>query len=177
MTITEALAEIKTVNKRIASKREFIGLYLTRSEQMKDPLDKDGGSYSSVAQAFQAIDDLEIRLVSLRRAIAKANDGTEVTIEGVTKSVADWLVWRREIAGAKDHFLFSVASRINQARSVANRPVTTWNKPTGETEKTPDIVVNLDEKRLAADREQMQNILGQLDGQLSLINATKQIDI
>jgi hypothetical protein len=178
MTITEALAEIKTLVKRIDSKRNFIQEYEVRAESMKDPLEKDGGSFSSVASAFQAIDDLEIRLVSLRRAIAVANDETKITVEGVDKSISEWLIWRREVAPKKEQFLHGLAYKLASVRDQLRRqPSTSWNKPMLEQEKLVDIVVNLDEKKLSDDREQLKNILGQLDGQLSVKNATVQIKI
>lgn len=178
MTITEALAEIKTIQKRIKSKREFIDQYMLRSDQMKDPLDKDGGSRSSVASAFQAIDDLEIRLVTLRQSISKANDETIVTIEGVERSIAEWLVWRREVAPNRDQFYYQLALKIASVRDQLRRqPTSNWNKPVPEEQKAPDVVVNIDEKSLAEERELIKNILGQLDGQLSLKNATIQIEI
>jgi hypothetical protein len=177
MTITEALAEIKTISKRIQSKREFIGQYEFRVDSLKDPLEKDGGSASSIASAFQAVDDLEIRLVSLRQSIAKANDETTISIEGVEKSISEWLIWRREIAPNKALFLHRLAMALTSARDQVRRQPVSWNKPNLEQEKTVDIVVSIDEKKLASDRELLQNILGQLDGQLSLKNATVLLDI
>ena len=44
LTITEALAEIKTLEKRIQKKQEFVGSFLYRQEQFKDPLAAQGGS-------------------------------------------------------------------------------------------------------------------------------------
>lgn len=177
MTITEALAEIKTINKRIISKREFIEQYQLRADSLKDPLEKDGGSLSSVASAFQAIDDLEIRLVSLRQSIQKANDETMISIEGVEKSISAWLIWRREVAPNKSQFLHKLAYKLATVRDGLRRQPVSWNKPAQEQEKPLDIVVNMDEKKLSVESELMKNILGQLDGQLSLKNATVQLDI
>ncbi len=44
LTITEALAEIPTIEKRIEKKREFILNYLYRQSSVRDPHEKDGGS-------------------------------------------------------------------------------------------------------------------------------------
>lgn len=175
MTITEALAEIKTVEKRIASKREFVKNYLARSEGLKDPLEKDGGSAKGIAEARQAIGDLESRVVELRRLIQSANEKTTITVEGETRSIADWLIWRREVAPGTQRFLNSLSTTINSMRSQAqsrgfnmvgiNAVNTTDLKPT-------DVLVMIDEKKLADDVEKLQTILGSLDGQLSLKNAT-----
>ena len=44
ITITEALAEIPTIEKRITKKQEFITNYLFRVSSTRDPHEKDGGS-------------------------------------------------------------------------------------------------------------------------------------
>lgn len=164
MTITEALAEIKTILKRIQSKKEFIGQYLIRLENVKDPLEKDGGSFKNIEQELQAISDLEDRIVELRRNIQSANEANTITLEGVTKSISDWLTWRREVASAHESFLLKVRRTLDDTRVAQRRNF--------GLEKPQEIVVNVDEKKLSADIEKVQNILGQLDGQLSLKNAT-----
>jgi len=47
----------------------------------------------------------------------------------------------------------------------------------GEAKERSDIIVNVSEKKLAEEAETMENILGVLDGQLSLKNATVLLDI
>ena len=44
MTCTELLAELKTIEKRIQTKRQFINEFAMRSGAFKDPLEKQGGS-------------------------------------------------------------------------------------------------------------------------------------
>ena len=44
ITITEALAEIKTISKRLEKKRESIFNFVGRQDGIRDPLEKDGGS-------------------------------------------------------------------------------------------------------------------------------------
>lgn len=174
MTITEALAEIKTISKRITSKREFIRQYMVRAENVKDPLEKDGGSVQAIAKEMQAIRDLEIRLVSLRRAIQKANVDTTLSIEGMEQSIADWIVWRREVSPIREKFLYDLRSTLTSVRDNLRRQGFT---PNATTDKPSDIVVSINEIDLAAESEKMSNILGQLDGQLSLKNATVMLDI
>jgi len=177
VTITEALAEIKTILKRIQSKREFIESYQLRLDSLKDPLEKDGGSAKAVLEAEQAVSDLEARIVALRVGIQKANEDTTISIEGVEKPIADWLIWRREIAPGRERFLNSLTGRLAQARASVQGKSYTWGNDKSATEKAADIVVNIDEAKLSKDKEQMKNILGQLDGQLSLKNATVLLNI
>lgn len=101
MTITEALAEIKTIFKRIETKKNSIGQYMYRLENQKDPLEKDGGSAEFIQRELQAISDLEERVVALRRAIAEANCNTTIEVDGVKRTIEDWLIWRREIASGR----------------------------------------------------------------------------
>ena len=86
-TITEALAEIKTIGKRLEKKRESVKAYLARDSRVKDPLEKEGGSTEYVRKERQAISDLEKRVVTIRTAIAKSNLGTAVTIQGMSMTV------------------------------------------------------------------------------------------
>lgn len=171
MTITEALAEIKTILKRIQSKREFVETYQLRLDSLKDPLEKDGGSAKAVTEAAQAISDLEGRIVALRVAIAKANATNRIEIEGVERAIEDWLIWRREIAPGQERFLQTLTGRLAAARQQVSGQKYQWGKETPQ-DKPADIVVNIDETKLNADKEKIKNILGQLDGQLSLKNAT-----
>jgi hypothetical protein len=179
ITITEALAEIKTINKRIEKKREFVLSYLYRQEGLKDPLEKDGGSVEAIRREQQAISDLETRIVALRRGIQHANDKTEVTIKDNVMSIADWLTWRRDVAPVVQAFMHQMRQRLAMVRETAKRggsqvigamaSVSTDAKPT-------DYVINIDESELMRKTEELEELLGVLDGQLSLKNATIMID-
>lgn len=175
LTITEALAEIPTLQKRIEKKREFILAYLYRQANTRDPHEKDGGSAALVMGAFQSITDLEVRLTKIRAAIAIANQTNVITINGTTMSIADWLTFKREIAPNEQQFLANLSNRITQLRSAAAR------NNVKVTDQDPgfsaDFVVNISEKRLAEEIEKLETTLGLLDGQLSLKNATITIDI
>lgn len=179
MTITEALAELKTLEKRIVTKREFVRTYLTRYDGLKDPLEKDGGSVANIQQTLQGIADLEKRIVDIRYNINRVNQIEEITLEGETKSIADWLIWRRDVAPNRQRFLNTLSTHLNDARRQAQSKgfnVIGANITQGDAKPT-DIVVNLDEKWISQEIEKLQNILGQLDGQLSLKNATVMVGI
>lgn len=177
MTITEALAEIKTVQKRVQSKREFIKQYLTRYEGIKDPLEKDGGSAKVLGQELQAVRDLEQRVVDLRRGIQAANEKTRLVIEGQEQSIADWIVWRREVSNGAERFLRDLNAQLVQAR---NKTHANGFRVLGVTEKSDqpmDVIVSLDENQLRAEAEKLSKILGDLDGKLSLLNATVMVAV
>jgi len=176
MTITEALAELKTIEKRIASKQQFVREYAFRIETLKDPFEKDGGSEKKILEEMQAISDLETRAVALRRAIQSANEQTVVSLGGSDMTIADWLVWRREVAPSRERFLFEIRQRLLASRDAVRKQNVNWGSNT-PSEKPIDIVVNVDESQLSKDLENIKDILGQLDGQLSLKNATVMVEI
>jgi len=172
MTITEALAEIKTIGKRIEKKRQNIQQYLARQDVIRDPLEKDGGSRAVIVRERQAIGDLQERIVGLRKAIAHANATTPVEIDGLSRSIAEWLTWRREVAPTEKSFLQGVQNGLASMRKEAGQKQLTV-KPVPERGGEPtDILVNIDESQLSKDIEHIETVLGTLDGRLSLLNAT-----
>lgn len=175
LTITEALAEIPTIEKRIEKKHEFIINYLYRQSSVRDPHEKDGGSAVLISREKQAIQDLQLRLIRIRSLIQKANSENTITIGEQTKSIVDWLTWRREVAPKHQRFLQDQISKINQMRqNAARQGVNVTDKDAGFSS---DFVVNVNERELADHIEELENTLGVLDGQLSLKNATILIDL
>lgn len=175
LTITEALAEIPTIEKRIEKKHEFILNYLYRQSSVRDPHEKDGGSAVLITREKQAIQDLQLRLIKIRSLIQKANSENMITIGEQTKSIVDWLTWRREVAPKHQRFLQDQISKINQMRqNAARQGVNVTDKDAGFSS---DFVVNVNERELADQIEELENTLGVLDGQLSLKNATIFIDL
>lgn len=184
MTITEALAEIKTIGKRLETKRTFVLTYLCQHESLRDPLEKDGGSREALKRERQAIDDLERRIVDIRAAIARSNEGTSITIGGKTRTVTEWLAWRKDISEGSRQFLNLLRQRIAQARAQFQPPADfrqriaamQQNVTTAE-QKPSNVNVFVDEQELSKESEAFEDTLGQLDGQLSLKNATTHIEL
>lgn len=175
MTITEALAEIKLITKKVDQKRNQIRTFLYRQEMLKDPLAKDGGSEAYIGRESQAISDLEGRLVALRIAIAYTNSMTPVTVNGVTHTIAEWLVWRREVAPKKLQFFITLRSALDQVRREAQSRGARIVDGTSATTAATDYIINVDEAQLGRETEKLNDILAMLDGQLSMLNATTQI--
>ena len=170
ITITEALAEIPTIEKRMEKKRDFIQNYLYRQSSVRDPHEKEGGSVKLITQEKQAIADLETRMIKIRASIQQANSENTITIGKQTRTIVDWLTWRREVAPNEQRFLNEVMLKINELHKQANRQgVTVTDKDAGFSS---NYVVNINERDLAEEIENLENILGTLDGQLSLKNAT-----
>lgn len=175
-TITEALSDIKVIDSQISKKLKLVADNLARFEQIVDPFAKTpGGSKAVIAAELQSIQDLGERKVALRRAIQTANGATEVTVGGTTRTIQDWLVWRREVAPKRKELLNSLWGAIQSARQQAQKQGKVIVTATSETPAPTNIVVNIDELALAKQIEDIEVTLGQLDGQLSVRNATTQV--
>lgn len=171
LTITEALAAIKTTKARIAKKRAALLPYILRDSRMVDPLLAQGGSPEFVRRERQAIVDLEERVVALRTAIQDANLKVKLTVGNRTRSLASWLTWRREVSDDVVAALGTMHQTIISARARADQ------RARMEEKGVDSVVVNLDEQALAAEMEEVATVLGDLDGKLSLLNATTTITI
>jgi hypothetical protein len=169
ITITEALAEVPTIGKRIARKQQFVQDFLSRPSAVRDPHEKDGGSVELIKRELQGIADLEQRLINIRSGIAKSNAATSITIGTTTRTITDWLTWRREIAETQKFRLNGMAGILRQLRAKAQQQgVKVAENPEGFT----DYVINVNEKELSDQAEALETTLGSLDGLLSLKNAT-----
>lgn len=173
LTITEALAEIKTLEKRVEKKRQSIQPYLARQDGVRDPLEKTGGSAEFIKSERQSIKDLETNIIKLRIGINRANDATSITILDESKSISEWIIWRRDISKHSQNFLTVLRNGVNTIRQNAQRQgVAIIQQTVGTDNKPNDWIINVDEAALIADAEKLETILGTLDGQLSLKNAT-----
>lgn len=174
LTITEALAEIKVIGKRIASKNAAIVSNIARQEFVKDPI--DGGQANYVAAEMQSVRDLEQNILAIRSAIQRANLETTVTVNGTTRSITEWLAWRKEVATQRQKALSHLRNNINDVRKQAqSKGVAVVSA--GDAAGRNDIVVNIDERKLDEELENIAADLERLDGQLSLKNATVTIHI
>lgn len=170
LTITEALAEIKTIGKRLEKKRQFIQQNLARVEMVRDPLEAEGGSVEVVRRERQAYADLTDRIVFLRAAIHAANARTPLTINGTTRTVAAWIVWRRDAVPLVQQLHQMIRAGLQNLRAEVGKRGVRVVEPSVSPEKG-DIIVHLAEGAFAQEMETLEDTLGQLDGKLSLLNA------
>lgn len=176
LTITEALQELKTIQKRLDVKRQSLMQYIARDARVKDPLEREGGSVEFIRRERQAIGDLEQRIISIRTAIQSVNLKTSLALNGSSRTVAEWLTWRREVSQGTKNFLTAMVNGIRQVRSEVQKK----GSRTVESDAAAapgDVVVHVDEKTLLEQQESMEQLLGDLDGKLSLLNATTVIDV
>jgi hypothetical protein len=178
ITITEALAEIKTIGKRVETKQSQLQAYLYRDSRMRDPMEKEGGSAEYIKRERQAVTDLQKRVVELRLAIQKSNMATKLAMNGTEMTVYEWLIWRREVAPGIQNHLMQLWSGLQTARRSAQQRGVNVVAAAAAVQGSNDVqelIVNVNEQELAEQRENIEKMLGDLDGRLSLINATTTI--
>lgn len=122
-----------------------------------------------IQRETQAIGDLLDRTIQIRKAIQVANQANVIKVKDTSRSIADWLCWRREVAPGMKQHLEAVQKILNDLRQKAQQKGWTVN---AIEPKPQDLIVNVNEAALASELETMEEILGLLDGQLSLKNAT-----
>lgn len=176
LTITEALAEVNLLKKKIADKENYSFQMVSRASHVDDPFAKQGGSAEALRKEKQAIKDLRDRLVKIRSAISKANTETKVEINQESKTIFDWLTWKREIYKEQKSYLeglFRLASEVTQKSQ--NRPEVYKNEAGDPV--LVKYIKNIDEGSLKEELEKIDEIYHKLDGQLSLKNAITTIEI
>lgn len=176
ITITEALAEVKLLEKKITKKTELVYSNLYRFDGETDPLEKEGGAPKVLKQEVQAIFDLNARLLKIRAAITTANLSNEITIGKTTRSIFDWLTWKREVATKETGFYRAVHTRLKTKIEEAR------NKPPAKQDEEGNwhlgkLVPNVDYTEFFRADEAAVEVLEQLDGKLSLKNATITVQI
>lgn len=175
-TITEALSEINLIKKKIDSNKETITNNLTRVKHVKDPFESDGGTANLIKQKIQSIASLFVRLEKIKGAIAQANLMNEITIGENTKTIFDWLTWKRDIS--KDHlaFLNQISANVTNQIASNSRNPQVFKDESGNTQLV-EVISNVDLSDILRKREIMTEQIEKLDGQLSLKNATIMIEV
>lgn len=179
ITITEGLAEIKTINARLVKRRENVMRYFARDARLVDPLaGADGGTVEFIKRERQAIGDLEKRVVTIRTAIQRVNLTATLTLHGQTRAVSDWLNWRRDVSAGAKKFLQDMANNVTKLRQETQRQgMRIVDAENAASAKPGEYIIGVNEKALADEMDQMEQLLGDLDGKLSLLNATTTIEV
>lgn len=175
MSITEALAEIKLIDKKVQKKRENVAIHATRFEHIADPYVEEGGSSEYIKKETQAICDLLTTRIRIREAISRANLDNTITCEGATQSICSWLVWKREVYNVAFASWTLLKAQVERKLAEnANRPQLFKKDDTAEP-SLAKMVSHVDIPALQREQERQQTIFERLDGLLSMKNAQIQI--
>lgn len=151
ITITEALQQVKSLQKRLDKERENLrviavkhGESLTGGDSYIKPEDFSKRANSN----YQSVVDLMNRIVKIKKAIVKSNQTTMITIGGRTMSVQDAII-EKDYLGNKEELLDSLRRDLSSAR-------TSYKMAERKNEETRDRLVNADissNKASATDRD------------------------
>lgn len=176
ITITEALSEINLIKKKIENKKTAILNNLAKASHVPDPYEKQGGGFAANKAELQSIKDLSQRLTRIRGAISQANIANHISILGETKSINDWLTWKREISPLDTKFLLDLCQKTKTNLDHWSKSPQVYKDDSGNTHLVK-FESNIDYAEVMKESERFSDILEKLDGQLSLKNATIVIDI
>jgi len=145
---------------------------LVRYDHVNDPL---GDSTKKLAEEYQAICDLEERDTKIRVAIQLANLNGTITINKENRSIFAWLCWRREVAKDAKAFAHNVHKRV-KTNVDANAAQPKVYKDAEDKPSMCKLAVNVSYEQFLTLDENIESTLEKLDGQLSLKNATVQLE-
>lgn len=176
ITITEALSELNLIKKKIEKKKPDVLNNLVRFDHMADPFANVGGSKEYIGSQLQAIDDLRKRFVKIRSAIAQANTVNTIKIGRHEMTINEWLNWKREQSKDEKEFHESIAKTLKvHIDNAAQRP-SVFKDDQGNT-KLANMIPNVEYSERLKAVEEISDMIENLDGQLSLKNATITIEI
>lgn len=173
ITITEALAEIKLIEKKLSSKTQHVAQNLSRAKHLPDPL---GDSAKALQSEMQSIHDLYKRQVKIRGVIAKANIETTIRVIDDEMSITEWLAWKREVSAKQNALYATIRDGIKAAQNTYSRAPQIYKDSEDKTQLV-QFVFNLDYQEYVSLAEKTQEKLDKLDGLLSLKNATILVEV
>lgn len=176
MTITEGLAEINLLKKKLNSKKQPIEQALVTYDGKDDPYEAKGGAKKFLETELQSCTDLRTRLMKIRAGIAEANIKNTATINGQTRSIYEWLTWKREVATELSQQYSVLRNNLQMKIDSFNRQPQVLRDEDNNV-KLCKPIANIELTRLQDDHESIEDTLGKLDGVLSLKNATTTINI
>lgn len=179
ITITQALAEIRTLKARVSKQYEFVNQNLAYPSNMVDPLAHNGGSVEAIKRARQSISDMQERIVFLRVAIGRVNDAESLALAGDTRTISGWLAWKREVAPDIRRTLAGFRTGIDARRNTLNNEIHRINQQRNKAE-TPlqiDVIPAINEGDLSMEIDRFEKIWGELDGELSMRNSRITLEV
>lgn len=172
ITITQALAEVRTLKERIAKQAEFVQANAAYASNMVDPHARSGGSHEVIRRARQSISDMQERIILLRTSISLANAQSTITIGGITRTINAWLVWKREVGPDVRRYQADLRRAVDTRRNAVANEVHRINQQRGQGETLKvDLVVAFNEAELNDEIGHFEQVWGELDGELSMVNS------
>lgn len=167
MKIIEALKELPLLEKRIEKNIELIQKYSSEVEGAGEFTFKTKEQQTAeVASLIQSVSDLAARRGKIRRALAMTNATVTVAIQGVTRTITEWIEYRERGYNFEARAL--QALNTNTAASIVRT-----------TQVQVDIGIKpvrfYDEAEKNAKLAAITEIHGAIDATLEIINATTEL--
>lgn len=165
MKIIEALKELPLIEKKVTKNAALIEKYASEVDNGSPTLLLEEASEhrKEVTALLQSTNDLVDRAGKIRRALAMTNANTDVTIEGVTKSITEWIAFREQGHRLKRRAL----DALNDSRATS-----VMNSTPFDPEKGIRVMRFYDEREKNEAIQKIDDIQGQLDARLEIVNAT-----
>lgn len=165
MKIIEALKELPLIDKKIARNINQIQTYSSEADNghMDLPFGNAEGQKSEVASLLQSTNDLVARSATIRRVLAVTNATIRVQIDGVSRTIAEWISYRTAGFAHQIRALQAQNDKIAQAN---------LNKVQFDVDAGVRIARFYDEKKRNDAISEVEALQGQIDARLEMVNAT-----
>lgn len=166
MKLIEALKELPILEKRIQKNCEIISEHAGVALAEESPYGSEMEHRLKIESLVQANLDLATHYEKLKRAIHMTNSATTVTIDGVTKTVDEWITFRTGTGQAL----------LNTYRSLNMDKVNNRSKSTALTHTALEQGVAqkrmYDQERRDAELDRIMQLVEHVPGALEVVNAT-----
>lgn len=167
MKIIEALKELPLIEKKLEKNRQLLTAYAasvdagTAYSGLK--FDTPARQTEEVSALIQSCEDLVARKARVRKALAVTNAGIQVTIDGVTKSITEWIEYNQRGFEALERVYGTLSENhvANEARNAKFEPT-----------QGIRILRHYDEKGRNVRLQQIMETKNKIDTTLETVNAT-----
>lgn len=174
ITITEALAEIKLIDKKLESKAHTVMGNLTRYDHIPDAL---GDSAKKLGEEMQSMHDLWAEIIKIRSAISGVNLRETIKVGEKTATISEWITWKREIATKQLTLYTNIRNNLKNATDRHATNPQAYKDPESGENRFFKLVCNLPYSEFIEKSQKTQETLDRLDGLLSLKNATVTVEV
>ena len=170
MKIIEALKELPLIDKKLAKIAVQIQQYSSEADNghMSLPFETPEKQAAEVDALVQSTNDLVTRSAHIRRALAMTNADIAVELGGKTRTISEWIAYRDR----------GFANQLRALQALNDSVARSNLKTAGfDEEKGIKIARFYDEKARNEKILAIEELQGQLDAKLEMVNATTDLFI
>jgi hypothetical protein len=169
--IVEALKRLRIIEKRVEARCKEITRYASglSGPTYKPLFDTEERQRQEVKSLVQSALDLLKEYHALKRRIEVTNLLTIVTIEGESRSIAEWLIEKRKVSG----MILAIYNALNEVAANASRREDRMYPSGGGA--TPQVTRFYSEEEKNKELRHVMDRTEAIDGRLEVINATTEL--